>query len=62
MSADAKRLDGREMPGLANLLQTAPALGVMTGIPSGRNPPSRWAIFQSIDRLVEQPGVGTNTP
>ncbi|MGH2459490.1 MAG: helicase HerA domain-containing protein, partial [Chloroflexota bacterium] len=48
-------LDGADLPGLANLLRTAPALGAVTGIPSGRG--SRFpSPFQSLDRLVRAVG------
>jgi DNA helicase HerA-like ATPase len=51
------RLDGRNLPELAALLQEAPALAVMTGIPAPRGEAGVASPFQSIDRLIS--AVGT---
>lgn len=49
------RLDSEEMPEMAQFLQTAPALAVVTGIPSGRG--GRLPLdLQSLDRLVRAMG------
>ncbi|HLV78828.1 MAG TPA: hypothetical protein VKT32_01065, partial [Chthonomonadaceae bacterium] len=54
--SEPARMDGEEMPELAEFLQTAPALSVLTGIPSGRGGKLPLPL-QSLDRLVK--GVGT---
>ncbi len=50
-----KKLDRKDLPEMAALIQNAPSLAVMTGIPSGRGGllPSS---LQSIDRLVKAVG------
>lgn len=49
------RLDTDELPELAVLLQTAPALAVMTGIPSRRGAP-QFLDSQSLDQFVKAIG------
>jgi DNA helicase HerA-like ATPase len=49
------RLDGTEMPELAEFLQTAPVMAAVTGIPSRRKGPNPLQ-FQSLDRLVNAVG------
>jgi hypothetical protein len=51
-----RRLDTEEQPDLAGFLQTAPALGVVTGIPSRRDAKGGPLQFQSLDRLVNAVG------
>ena len=49
------RMDDDEMPDLSEFLQTAPALSVLTGIPSGRGGGLPGSL-QSLDRLVKAVG------
>lgn len=50
-----RSLNGRELPALADWLQTAPALAALTGIPSSR-PGAEAGAWQSLDRLVKALG------
>lgn len=52
------RLDGKNLPELTALLQEAPALAVITGIPAPRGGPLAPSPFQSLDRLIS--AVGTH--
>ncbi len=52
----ARALDSEHMPELCRLLQTAPALSAITGIPSGRGGPLPIDL-QTVDRLVRAVGV-----
>lgn len=57
---DLLGLDGKGLPEISAFLQTAPALALLTGIPSGRD--GRVAFeFQSLDRLVKAVGNGRYT-
>lgn len=50
-----RSLNGRELPALADWLQTAPALAVLTGIPAPR-PGAEAGTWQGLDRLVRALG------
>jgi hypothetical protein len=51
----AARLDSEPMAGLSEFLRSAPALAVVTGVPSARSNAGS-AVFQNIDRLVAAAG------
>jgi DNA helicase HerA-like ATPase len=56
--SEPARLDGKALPELSALLQEAPALAVITGIPAPRGRTRTPSPFQSLDRLIS--AVGTH--